>query len=220
MQIKVRDGTLQVDNTIKGNENHKPTPADEKNGLDLADKENEIVRLSEKAIEIIEAEGTAVAFAEVFHMVNKDMKTVEAHLRKTDTGVVTVAIENDIIAMLEDMVEALKKARKDNQPGKPPPPKPPGPQGPKPPQDLINEIAELKMIRAMQERVNKRTTVYGRQYTSDGKIEQLPQAPPDADQATKELYQRIESELKDLGARQSKIEKVTRDIATGKNKTN
>ena len=30
---------------------------------------------------------------------------------------------------------------------------------PKPPQDLINEIQELKMIRAMQERVNKRTTV-------------------------------------------------------------
>ncbi len=216
MQIKVRDDTLVLDKAIKSNADGKPTRTDEQTGLSLSDNENKIVVMSEKAIEIIEAEGSAVAFAEVFKQVRTDMKHIEVRLRKTDAGTVTVVIENDVIASLEDMIEALKKARKENKEQKPPPPKPGEPQGPKPPQDLINEIAELKMIRAMQVRVNNRTTVYGKQYNS----EQLPPPPPGADKKDVELYQRIEGELRDLGARQTKIEKVTRDIATGKNKTN
>src|SRR5205823_5887512 len=123
----------------------------------------------------------------------------------------------DIIASLEDMVEALKKARKDNQDqNKPQPPKPSGPQGPPKPQDLISEIQELKMIRAMQERVNKRTEVYGRQYDK----EQLPEPPEGADGKVVDHYDRIKQELKDLGTRQDKIKKVTNDIYTGKNKAN
>jgi hypothetical protein len=213
LQIKVRDDTVTLDKAIKANDDKKPSRADYQTGLTLGDKEQEISRMAEKAIAIIEAEGTAVAFAEVFHQVHTDMKTVEARLRRTDAGVVTVTIENDIIATLEEMIDALKKARQENKPKPPQPPKP-GQSGPKPPDQLINELQELKMIRSMQEKVNKRTTVYGRQY--DG--EQVPAPETAQDPETRKQLERIAEELKDLGVRQDKIKKVTHDIATGKNK--
>ena len=49
------------------------------------------------------------------------MMNVEKRLRKTDAGATTVATEDEIIASLEEMIDALKKARKENgqQPPRP-----------------------------------------------------------------------------------------------------
>jgi hypothetical protein len=209
LQIAVRDGTVDLDKVIQGNPDQKPTRADDQASLGLADKEEDIVKEAKAALRLIEAEGSAVAFAEVFQQVLTDMINVHGRLRKTDVGVVTVTIENDIIATLKEMIEALKKARQDNQSkgGKP------GQGGMPQDQRLIDLIAELKMIRSMQLRVNARTEVYGKQYEGE-------QAPPPLaakDDKQREHYEMIQRELKDLAGRQEKIGKVTHDIATGKN---
>jgi hypothetical protein len=93
------------------------------------------------------------------------------------------------------MIEALKKAQQDRQNG--------GQSGPSQPQDqkLIDLLAELKMIRAMQMRVNSRTRVYGEQYKGE-----QAEAPE------------IKTELNNLAQRQFKIFEVTNNIAKGKNK--
>ncbi len=211
MQIGVRDGTVALD---KGIEHKEPTREQQQTSNVLSDKQEEIIREANKAIGIIQAEGTAVAFAEVFLQVRSDMVTVAGRLRRTDTGVVTQTVENDIIATLQEMIEALKKARKDNQ--NKPQQQRPQQTGPPPPQGLIDMIAELKMIRSMQVRVNSRTDVYGKQYEGE-------QAPPPAaapDDKAREHYLMIQRELRDLGERQLKIERVTSDIAKGKNKGN
>jgi hypothetical protein len=107
------------------------------------------------------------------------------------------------------MLEALKKAQKKPQPSKPGKPGQSGqPQDPK----LIDLISELKMIRSMQKRVNDRTTVYGKQYHG----EQAPTPEAAGDAKERELYERIQHELKDLAGRQKKISRITRDIAEGK----
>ena len=95
------------------------------------------------------------------------------------------------------MLEALKKAQQDLKDQKNQPPPPSG--GPPPPQALINLLAELKMIRSLQVRVNSRTTAYGKQYPGE--------QADDGD---------IQKELRNLSQRQVKIEKATKDIATGK----
>jgi hypothetical protein len=195
---------------IQANDNKQPTRADEQASNVLSDKEEEIVLEANGGLRLLEAEGSAVAFAEVFKQVRGDMVTVAGRLRKTDTGKVTVTIENDIIDTLKEMIEALKKARQDNK--NPPKPSQPG-QGQKVDPRLIDLLAELKMIRSMQLRVNARTKVYGEQYEGE-------QAPPPAvapNAKEREKYERIQSELKDLGVRQQKIGKVTSDIAKGKN---
>src|SRR5581483_10478216 len=129
--------------------------------------------------------------------VRGDMITVSGRLRKTDTGLVNVTIENDIIATLQEMVEALKKARQENQKPKTPMPGQPGQPG-QHNQHLIDAIAELKMIRSMQKRVNDRTEVYGKQYEG----EQLLPPLPNAEAKVRETYDMIQRELTDLAGRQ------------------
>jgi hypothetical protein len=136
---------------------------------------------------------------------------IVTRLGKTDTGKVTVQVENDVIETLKEMIDALKKAQRDmkQQQGKPKPQQ----QGPPQDQKLIDMLAELKMIYAMQKRVNNRTELYGKQYNG----EQVPTPDSAKTDKEKEHLQMIQKELKDLSARQEKIGKVTKDIATGKN---
>jgi hypothetical protein len=74
-------------------------------------------------------------------------------------------------------------------------------------------LAELKMIYAMQRRVNARTELYGKQY----KGEQAPPPSKTLPEKERKHLEMIQGELKDLSNRQEKIGKVTKDIATGKN---
>ncbi len=206
LQIAVRDDTVALDKVIKDNPNGQPTRADQQASNVLSDREEEIVKEARAGLALLEAEGSAVAFAEVFAQVKGDMETVAIHLRKTDTGVVTVTIEDQIIDTLKEMIEALKKAQKSGGGGG-------GGGGMRPPDKLLDLLAELKMIRSMQKRVNQRTEVYGKQYAGE-------QAPPPENGSTpeeRERYVQIQNELKDLSKRQQKIGKVTHDLATGKN---
>jgi len=66
---------------------------------------------------------------------------------------------------------------------------------------LLDLLAELKMVRAMQVRVYTRTVTYGRQYPGEQAND------PD-----------IQKELNDLAQRELKIVEVTKNIAKGKNK--
>ncbi|HMF20470.1 MAG TPA: hypothetical protein VKE98_24890 [Gemmataceae bacterium] len=199
MQIQVLAGTEGVFKAIESHKDKKPARADQQESLKLSDQEKEIVVEATKAIEMLEAEGSAVAFPEVFKQVREDMKHVQRRLGIVDTGVVTQAIEKDIIDTLKEMIEALKKAKQELSDKKSPPSNSPPPQ----PQDqkLLDQIAELKMIRSMQIRVNSRTTIYGKQYNGE-------QAGEPA----------IVRELRNLSERQERIFEVTNRIAKGDNK--
>jgi hypothetical protein len=213
MQIAVRDSTVELDKTIKATDakDEQGTRANRQASNTLSDKENDIVKEANAGLRLLEAEGSAVAFAEVFQQVRGDMQTVAVRLGKTDTGVVTVTIENQIIETLQEMIEALKKAQADNK--NKPKPGQPGQSGQPPDPKLIDLLAELKMIRSMQKRVNSRTELYGKQYSG----EQAPPPEKASSETERETFDRIQTELKDLSKRQQKISKVTHDIATGKN---
>jgi len=214
MQIAVRDNTVSLDKTILSNPDKKATRADDQKALELSDREDDILKEATKALTLIESEGSAVAFAEVFKQVVGDMQTAAGRLRRADVGQVTVSIENDIIDSLKEMIEAFKKARKDNQ--QPKPPSQPSQSNPGQPKDnqLIDMIAELKMIRSMQVRVNNRTNLYGKQLEG----EQVPSIAKLADAKEKEKFESFRKEFKDLSGRQQKLSKVTEDIAKGRNK--
>jgi hypothetical protein len=140
------------------------------------------------------------------------MKIVEGNLKRTDVGEITQAVENDIIATLQEMIEALKQAKKDP---KKPPPKPPMPGQPSKPPDpkLISDLAELKMIRSMQERLNSRTEIYGKQIPSEQAPK--PETAPTVEEQKK--LKDIQDQFQDLGKRQEELGKVARDIYEGKN---
>ncbi len=199
MQIEVRDGTVRLSKTIEETEDKKPNRSHEQKSLQLSDREQQIVDEAGKAIQILEAEGSAVAFYEQFLQVREDMRHVVRRLGKADVGSVTQLIEEDIIAVLKEMIDALKKAQKQLQENRNNPNQ--NQQNPNQNQKLLDMIAELKMIRSMQLRVNSRTRVYGEKYTGEQAAE------PD-----------IMKELTDLAMRQQKIYDVTDNIYKGKNK--
>lgn len=211
LQIEVRDGTVTLDREIDKHPEKKPDLVQGARSNKLADKEDEIVREAHAALKLIQTEGSAVAFGEVFEQVSKDMEVIRGRLNRTDVGKVTQSIENDVIETLKEMIDALKKAQRDmkQQQGKP------GKSGQSSPQDqkLIDQLAELKMIYSMQKRVNARTELYGKQYRG----EQAPLPMEAKDVREREHYENVRKELTDLADRQNKIGRVTRDIATGKN---
>jgi len=196
MQIEVHHGTVRVDRDIQETPDKRPTRVHEQKALQLSDHEEKIVQEADKAIQLLEAEGSAVAFPEVFVQVRDDMKNVARRLGKADVASVTQVIEEDIINTLKEMIEALKKAQQNMQARK-------SQNGQSMPlnQKFIDLLAELKMIRAMQVRVNTRTRVYGEKYTGE------QAADPD-----------IQGELANLAQRQMKILDVTNNIYKGKNR--
>jgi hypothetical protein len=214
MQIAVKDGTVKLDEKLqevrrsKGDE--RPLALDSNV---LSDREYDIVKEADRALALLENDGSAIAFAEMFQMVRKDMLTVKARLAQTDTGAVTTGVEDEIIKNLTDMVEALKKQREANKSKgqKPPPPGPPKPPGEDP---LVDLIAQLKLLRSMQKGLNSRTGLYAREYRGE-------QAPaPDSAKNSKERshYEMIQKEMKELAETEAKISKILKDMLTGKNR--
>jgi hypothetical protein len=193
IQIEVYEGTLRVEKAINQNPDKAASRSEEQRSLKLSDREMEIVREAKKGLELLEAEGSGVAFPEVFGQVRDDASHVVRRLGKADVGPVTQAIEQDIITSLKEMIEALKKAMSGG-----------GGQGNSASRQgnkaLIDLLAELKMIRSLQIRVNQRTLIYGRQYPGE------QAADPD-----------IQKELANLAQRQQRVFEITNDIARGKN---
>ena len=198
IQIEVYENTARVEKAIDQNPDKKPSRGEEQRSLQLSDREGELTKQANSALQLLEAEGSAVAFVEAFLQVRDDSQHVVRRLGKVDVAAVTQTIEQDIIATLKEMVEALKKAQQEMQNKKQQQQQGGGQQGN---QNLIDILAELKMIRSMQVRVNNRTTTYGRQYTGE------QAAAPE-----------IQKELENLAERQKKIFDVTNSIARGKNR--
>ncbi len=109
---------------------------------------------ADSALALLREEGSAVAFPEAVEQMREDMDQVVVRLGQADVGDMTQSIEEDIIAALEEMIESLQKAQQDLEKQKQQQQQQEG-QSQDPP--LIDNLAELKMIRSLQMRINMRT---------------------------------------------------------------
>jgi hypothetical protein len=197
-QIEVKSATEAINVQILKHPEKKAQPVDFQNAQKQEDKEGEIIGEADKAIQLLQSEGSAVAFPAVFEEVRKDMFRVKERLHDANVGEDTQEIEKDIIEALTHMRDALKKAQQEL--GKNPPGPPGNPNNDPQLQKLLDEIAELKMIRTLQVQVNERTKRYGNK--QPGEQSDDPQ---------------IKKELRDLGDRQDKIETMVNNLVTKKN---
>ena len=139
-----------------------------------------------------------MAFPESVEQIREDMQQVVDRLARSKVEIITQGIEQDIIAALEETIKALQKAQQDQKAGKPQKgqPMPPGEE------PLVDKIAELKMIRALQMRINTRTKRYSKLLESDTEQTNRPD---------------ILDALQRLGEREDRVHQVTHDIVVGKN---
>lgn len=200
---QVQEGTEVIFRELRKEKDGKATTAQAARVNKLADVQLENLRDAEAALKVIRAEGSAIAFEEVFDQMAKDMDVIHNRLTRVEVDKVTLTVIHDVIETLKDIIKALEKAINENQP--PNQPKPPRGYGPTAPPKLVDLLQQLKMIHALQKRVNARTELYGKRYAG----EQLPRPKDDRE---KSRYERIARELKDLSGRQEKIGKVTREI--------
>ncbi len=199
IQVRIYEDTVRLDKVAEAERDLKiPIPAGK-----LATDERKLVVEADKALNLLLEEGSSVAFPETVSQMRDDMQQVADRLDAAKVESITQGIEQDIIAALQEMIEALQKAQKDLEKQKQQQQAQPGR-----PQDmpLVDAIAELKMIRALQMRVNTRTQRYARL---------LKDAEDPVGQAT-DLD--LREALVKLAERQETIYRLTRDIVLGKNR--
>jgi len=194
LQREVYEGTLRLDKVPQPERTHNH----EIESSRLSRKETEIVLEASKALALLREDGTAVAFPEAVEDVRQDMDDVARRLDRTEVGPMTQVIEEEIIAALEEMLKALEQAKDDAEEGREPQPMQPGqPQD----QALVDLLAEIKMIRAMQMRVNRRTDRYSK--LIDGEEAEKPD---------------LVEALGKLAERQERIHEITRNLEMGRNR--
>jgi len=113
MQIEVYDATKRLHGTIQQAEDKKPTRTEDLKAGELSGREGQIVVECNKALQLLEEDGSAVAVPQVLEQCRDDMKNVQARLFKTDVGQFTQQLEEEIIQALKEVIEALKKQQQD-----------------------------------------------------------------------------------------------------------
>ena len=204
LEARFRDMLLRQEAVSNGTLAIHVVPVDKRSdrhrnrAVELARNEDEISLLAAKALTLLKEEGSSVAFPEAVEQIRDDMLTVARRLERADVGEITQNIEADIVESLKEILEAMQKEleklkdqkqqqqQQQQQEKKPPP--------------LVNKLAELKMLRSLQYRVNRRTKQMGRLVEGEQAL--------DAD---------VVGQLRLLSERQAKVQKATHDLATGKN---
>ncbi len=169
----------------------------------LALEERKILHEGERAYLLLREEGSSAAFPEAIEQVNSDIADVADRLAAGEVDKLTLVIEEEIVSALEEMVEALVQVQKENQKkqqqrqGQPQ-------QGQPGDQPLVDQLAELRLIRTLQVRINSRTDALSKMLADPADVVgQVEQAD-------------ILAQLHGLAERQANIQQVTRDIVVGK----
>ncbi len=168
----------------------------------LSSDERTIANEAQRALSLLIEEGSSVAFPATVEQMHEDMLAVVNRLAEIKVDDITIGYEEDIIAALEEMIQALQKAQQDLEQQQ----QQQQQQQQDQEQALIDELAELKMIKSLQERVNKRTLRFARLLEDD--------QDPVGQAAAADLVDALQK----LSERQQEIFRITRDLVLGKNK--
>jgi RNA polymerase sigma factor (sigma-70 family) len=125
-------------------------------------------------------------------LISRTMDDVKERLASGAGGPITRLMQRDVVAHLDNVLRDAEDGQK-----RAPDPK------------LRDTIAELKMLCAMQARVNARTEVYGKEY--EGEVAPAPTTGKDRQE--RERLETLHRELKDLSERQAKLSGITLELA-------
>ncbi len=195
-QIEVYEETKQVD----GAQASAPAHEIEIAAGRLSRREKLIVREADRALVLLREDGTSVAFPEAVEQARDDMQQITDRLGEAHVDELTQIMERDVIESLEEILTTLREQldelrdQKSQQQQS-------GQSGAPGEQPLVDRLAELRMIRALQLRVNRRTEQYG--------------ALIEGEQARETEVLEM---LDELSLRQSKIAEATHDVETGANR--
>jgi hypothetical protein len=200
MQLAVNESTRRLDQLPA---ERRGEPFLVQSGKLSAD-EKKIAVEAQKALTLLQEEGSSIAFPATVEQMHADMEQLTQRLADAKIDGITIGVEEDIVAALEELIAALQQAQRDQEEKQQQQQQQQQQQGDDE-QPLVDQIAELRMIKSLQERVNKRTQRYAKLLTDENDPIGRAEAPELADA------------VKKLGDRQHEIFRITRDIVLGKN---
>jgi len=119
---------------------------------DLSARQRALSEDAAKCLHILDEDGTTIAFPRVVEQLSEDMSTVAQRLSVSKVATITQTIEQEIVDTLEELLDAVQEMQQQNEQqqsgqqqqnnGEPP---------------LLPKSAELKLLRASQQRINTRT---------------------------------------------------------------
>ncbi len=196
VQLQINAETTRLDKIPEKERN----PAHFDKCSEAARQQRENQADADKTLVLLKEEGSSVAFPEAVEQMRNNMELIATRLTRADTGDTTQLLEQLVVETLEEITLALQKEmeaqRQKKQQGQKKPQ-----QGQPQDQSLVNQLAELKMIRSLQNQVNRITKQIGVQ------IDGEQTGDPDQRKLTE-----------DLAKRQQRIQSATYDLSTGRNK--
>ncbi len=136
-------------------------------------------------------DGTTLVFPGVVEELKRDILAAAALLGRVEVGERTQYIQGQIEAAIEDILRALEEAQR-----RPPPPNPnQGRDSRSGAGPLLPLSSELRLVRALQVRVNERTRAF------------------DLARPEKELSPEAKIELESIRAKQAEVERMLRKLA-------
>lgn len=190
IQLIVYEGTTRLAESTRDQAGR----TDQQKALALSRREETILGELDPALAMLREDGSAVVMLEALSGIDADVRSVIGALAKGDVGASVQGTESDIIANLEDIIGSLdRQIREGAKKGKSPGGK--GGSGGRHP--LVDQLAELKLVRSLQHRVRDRLA---RLAVDPGK--------PGAESRV--------TMIRDLAERQSRLYGITKELSAGR----
>lgn len=154
-----------------------------------------------KAVALLRDDGSAVAIPQALEAIRDDAAQAAARLARGAVDGTTRGLCQDLVSGLEELLAAVEKAAAADRQGKQAGGMQGGGAGQRQEQPLVDKLAELKMIRSLQAKVNARTRKYS-QLLADG--------------AERAEEPELVAAIGRLAERQRSIERAARDIVSGR----
>jgi len=168
------------------------TRADRLRLTDVTLEEKTLAELVRVAHEILVEDGTTVIFPRVVSGLRDDMLNVHQRLAAERTDTFTQALEKEIEQTLEEIVEALQRAQQQQEAQQS---QQSQQQSQQQLQPLVPDSAELKLLKAAQLRVNRRTALFDKARPAE--------QPLDAE---------AKAQLQKITRRQAEVAEMTREM--------
>jgi hypothetical protein len=122
----------------------------------LSKKEGELAERCEHLLALVQETEFGIALPTTLHVLSREMRTIESWLKAEDVSKRTITLEIRVEEDLLALVQAIRRL----PPTTPPPPGEPLPSEPRERERELNRlVAELKMVRLLQARLNDDTVV-------------------------------------------------------------
>lgn len=166
---------------------------DRQAAIALASREEDLRVIAGDIVDLLTEVGSTVVFPELVAEIGEDLGNLHGKLERIETGALTQRIQKEVEEACEEILAALEQAQKNAAPPNPNQ----GRSNPSGMGPLLAKSQELKMVRALQMRVNKRT----RDFDLDR---------PETDELPPELKIQVQA----IAKKQKEIEGILRKVAS------